>query len=169
MPQLQLRRCTNSREHNFARRDFELILDVPYLDTATHVLTSLDIQPLNLPQTTHDADSILEHADTTALGQQNITVAEAFEHSLDFHNQGPTTGKRRVLALSTSKTDSTNHGILAKSAQTQLLPDTTHTAKAWGSIFESERCQLHNHLQQNEIRNRLLCLYWHDGAIDGDQ
>ena len=134
-----------SREHNFARRDFEIILDVPYLNVATHILTSLDIKPLDLPRTTHDADSILEHADTTALGQQNSTVADAFEHSLTFRNRGPTQDKRRVLALSTdaSKTDSTNHGILATSAETQQLPRATHTAKVWGSMFESERCQLH--------------------------
>ena len=61
-----------SREHNFARRDFEIILDVPYLNKDTHILTSLDIQPLDLTQTTHDADSILEHANTTALANKTL-------------------------------------------------------------------------------------------------
>ena len=48
---------SGSREHNFARRDFELILDVPYLDPATHILTTLKTEPLQLPPTTNNAVS----------------------------------------------------------------------------------------------------------------
>ena len=64
---------------------------------------------------------------------------KAFEHAQFFLTMTPTTDKRRVLALITdaSKTDSTNHGILAQSALAQRLPDATHTADAWGAIFET--------------------------------
>ena len=58
---------SGSREHNFARRDFEIILDTQYITTHTHILTTLPLRPLNLTKSNHDAHSILEHADTIAL------------------------------------------------------------------------------------------------------
>ena len=66
---------------------------MPYLDLATHILTPLNIAPLQLPPTSTNADSILEDANTTALDLQNTTVADAFERSLAFQQRGPTNGQ----------------------------------------------------------------------------
>ena len=123
---------SGSQEHNFARRDFELILGTPYLTQSTHILATLPIKPLHLQNTNQDADSVPEHADTTAFDSQNKSVVKAFQPSRALTTMKPTADKRRVLALSTdaSKTDSTNHGLMAQSAleHISLTPTSSPTS-----------------------------------------
>ena len=57
-----------SPEGGFARRDFEWLMRVPYLDRgAGHILEVLDMEELSLPKGEHDANSVLLNASTDAL------------------------------------------------------------------------------------------------------
>eukprot|EP00966_Prymnesium_polylepis_P318927 7366212-Prymnesium_polylepis.2 len=74
-----------SRAGSFARRDFELLLRVPYLSAQQgHIIHAFDTSALALPGMVKEKDDVLTSADADALRVWNTQVAVEYRRSLAF-------------------------------------------------------------------------------------